>query len=51
LDEFSFLDPTTRDTFEDRLLASEDAMTLELSIPSGTETGIESIVAASTLYL
>jgi ABC-type taurine transport system ATPase subunit len=51
LDEFSFLDPTTRDTFEDRLLASEDAMTLELSIPSGTETGIESIVAASALYL
>jgi hypothetical protein len=51
LDEFSFLDPTTRDTFEDRLLASEDAMTLELSIPSGTETGIESVVAATTLYL
>jgi len=51
LDEFSFLDPTTRDTFEDRLLASEEAMTLCLSIPSGTESGIESIVAATKLFI
>ena len=51
LDEFSFLDPTTRDTFEDRLLASEDAMTLCLSIPSGSESGIESIVAATKLFI
>ncbi len=51
LDEFSFLDPTTRDTFEDRLLASEEGMILQLSIPSGTETGIESVVAGTKLFI
>lgn len=51
LDEFSFLDPTTRDTFEDRLLASEEAMILELSIPSGTESGIEAVVANTKMYV
>jgi hypothetical protein len=51
LDEFSFLDPTTRDTFEDRLLASEEGMILQLSIPSGTESGIESVVAATKMFI
>jgi len=51
LDEFSFLDPTTRDTFEDRLLASDEGMILQLSIPSGTEAGIESVVAATKLFI
>ena len=51
LDEFSFLDPTTRDTFEDRLLASDEGMILQLSIPSGTESGIESVVAATKLFI
>lgn len=51
LDEFSFLDPTTRDTFEDRLLASEEGMILQLSIPSGTETGIEAVVAGTKMFI
>jgi hypothetical protein len=51
LDEFSFLDPTTRDTFEDRLLASDEGMILQLSIPSGTESGIEAVVAATKLFI
>lgn len=51
LDEFSFLDPVTRDTFEDRLLASDEGMILQLSIPSGTETGIEVVVAGTKLFV
>ena len=51
LDEFSFLDPTTRDTFEDRLLASEEGIILQLSIPSGTEFGIEAVVASTKLFI
>jgi len=41
----------TRDTFEDRLLASEEGMILQLSIPSGTESGIESVVASTKMFV